>query len=160
MLSTKLIRTLALGLALASPAAMAGDTAEKLSCPAGTTQAGTKAEGLSCVKANARAGTQTAHGAYVEYHPNGKKAAQGQFVDGLKVGTWTFYDEAGNKRSTAEFKQGNWHGQRVMFFTNGKPRLVEEYQDGSKHGLVKELAEDGRVISQARYENNRPVANQ
>ncbi|WP_164020375.1 toxin-antitoxin system YwqK family antitoxin [Pyxidicoccus trucidator] len=160
MLSTKLIRMLTLGLALAAPAAMAGDTASKLNCPAGTAQAGTKDEGFTCVKANAKAGTQLAHGAYVEYHPNGKLATQGQFSDGLKVGVWTFYDESGNKRSTAEFKSGGWDGQRVMYFPSGKPRLIEEYQNGRKNGLVKELAEDGRVVSQVRYENNRAVANE
>ncbi|MCY1021690.1 toxin-antitoxin system YwqK family antitoxin [Pyxidicoccus sp. MSG2] len=160
MLSTKLIRVLTLGLAFAAPAAMAGDTAAKLNCPAGTAQAGTKAEGFTCVKANAKAGTQLAHGAYVEYHPNGKVSAQGQFVDGLKVGTWTFFDESGNKRSTAEFKDGGWDGQRVMYFPNGKPRLVEQYQNGKKNGVTKEMAEDGRVISQVRYENNRAVANE
>lgn len=160
MLSTKLIRMLTLGLAVAAPTAMAADTAAKLNCPAGTAQAGTQAEGLSCVKANAKKGTQLAHGAYVEYHPNGKLATKGQFADGLKVGTWTFYDEAGNVRSTAEFKDGGWDGKRVMYFPNGKPQLVEEYRDGRKHGLVKELAEDGRVVSQVRYDNNRAVANE
>ncbi|MBZ4422504.1 toxin-antitoxin system YwqK family antitoxin [Myxococcus sp. RHSTA-1-4] len=160
MLSTKLIRTLTLGLALAAPAAMASDTAEKLNCPAGTIQTGTKAEGLVCVKSKSQGEGQVAHGTYVEYHPNGKKATQGQFENGFKVGVWTFYDEAGNKRSTAEFSRGDWHGQRVMYFPNGKPRLVEEYQKGSKHGLVKEFSEDGKVVSQVRYENNRPVANQ
>jgi antitoxin component YwqK of YwqJK toxin-antitoxin module len=160
MLSTKLIRMLTLGLALAAPAAMAGDTAAKLNCPAGTAQAGNKAEGFTCVKANVKAETQVAHGAYVEYHPNGKLKTQGQFENGLKVGTWTFYDEAGNMRSTAEFKAGGWDGQRVMYFPSGKPRLIEVYRDGKKNGVAKELAEDGRVVSQVRYADNRAVANE
>ncbi len=160
MLSIKLMRTLTLGLALAAPAAMAEDASERLNCASGTSQLGSKVEGLSCVKSDTKGGSRTAHGAYVEYHPNGVKAAQGQFENGLKVGTWTFFDASGNKRGTAEFKDGGWHGQRVMFFPNGKPQLVEEYKNGRKHGTVKEFSEDGRVLSQASYENNRLVAAQ
>lgn len=160
MLSSKLMRTLTLGLALAAPASMARDSAEKLNCPTGTKQFGTKAEGLVCRKVSSQEGMYVAHGPYVEYHPNGKKATDGQFSEGFKSGVWTFYDEAGNERGKTEFKLGNYHGQRVLYFPSGKPRLVEEYQNGRKHGLTKELAEDGRVVSQVRYDNNRAVANE
>ncbi|ABF88080.1 MORN variant repeat protein [Myxococcus xanthus DK 1622] len=160
MLSTKLMRTLTLGLTLVAPAAMAEGASERLNCAEGTVQLGSKEEGLSCVKSGTKAGARTSHGAYVEYHPNGVKAAQGQFENGLKVGTWTFYDASGNKRGTAEFKDGGWHGQRVMYFPSGKPQRIEEYKNGRKNGVVKDLAEDGRVLSQVRYENNREVAAQ
>ncbi|WP_226994267.1 toxin-antitoxin system YwqK family antitoxin [Myxococcus hansupus] len=112
------------------------------------------------MKSDTKAGPRTSHGAYVEYHPNGVKAAQGQFENGLKVGTWTFFDASGNKRGTAEFKDGGWHGQRIMYFPNGKPQLVEEYKKGRKHGVVKEFAEDGQVVSQVHYENNRVISAQ
>ncbi|QDE91596.1 hypothetical protein BHS06_22895 [Myxococcus xanthus] len=160
MLSLKTIRTLTLGLALAAPVAMAGDKAATSGCPAGTHQVGSKAEGLSCIKSNDPRGAQIAHGAYVEYHPNGQKAAEGQFADGLKVGTWTFYDATGKVRGTADFKDGGWHGKRVMYFPNGKPQLVEEYKSGRKHGVVTEMADDGRVVSQVQYDNNRVVSAQ
>ena len=158
MLSSKLTRTLILGLALAAPAAMAGDAAAKLNCPSGTKQFGSVSEGLTCRKSS-QGGSFVAHGPYAEYHPNGKMAAKGQYTDGFKTGVWTFYDETGSERGTTEFKEGNYHGQRVLYFPSGKPRIIEEYQNGRKQGLVKEMAEDGRVISQVRYENNRPVAN-
>ena len=160
MLSSKLMRTLTLGLALAAPAAMAGDVAAQLNCPSGTKQFGSKAEGLVCRKVSGQEGMYAAHGPYVEYHPNGHKATDGQFTDGFKSGVWTFYDESGKERGKTEFKLGTYHGQRVLYFPSGKPRVIEEYQNGRKHGLVKEMAEDGRVVSQVRYENNRAVSNQ
>ncbi|WP_426753399.1 toxin-antitoxin system YwqK family antitoxin [Myxococcus sp. Y35] len=157
---TKLIRTMTLGLALAAPTAMAKDAAVKLNCPAGTKQSGSKAEGLSCTKFDAKHGTQIAHGDYVEYHPNGVKATQGQFENGLKVGVWTFFDAAGTKWGTTEFKDGAWDGKRITYFPNGKPHLVEEYKNSRKHGLTQELSQDGQVVSQVRYDNNRLVSAQ
>ncbi|QQR42274.1 hypothetical protein JKA73_24520 [Myxococcus xanthus] len=157
---TKLIRTMTLGLALAAPTAMANDVAVKLKCPAGTTQVGTKAEGLSCAKIDAAQGTQIAHGEYVAYHPNGVKAAQGQFENGLKVGVWTFFDTAGNKQGTTEFKDGGWDGKRTVYFSNGKPQRIEEYKSGRKHGLTQELSKDGKVVSKAHYDHNRLVSAQ
>ncbi|MCE9668263.1 hypothetical protein LY474_10595 [Myxococcus stipitatus] len=161
MQSTKLVKMVTLSLVLASPlAAMAGDSSEKLACPAGTKQSGSKAEGLFCRKAANDSSMYVNHGPYVEYHSNGAKAAQGEFSDGFKSGVWTFYDESGHVRGTTEFKKGNYHGQRTLFFPSGKPRLIEEYQNGSKHGLTKELSEDGKVVNQVRYENNRVAKSQ
>ncbi|GHG82877.1 hypothetical protein GCM10012319_37330 [Comamonas sp. KCTC 72670] len=158
MVFGNLMRALPLSLALMAPAAWAKAPVEKASCPAGTTQTGTKAEGLTCSKVDAQKGRSSAHGPYVAYHSNGKLAVQGQFDNGLKVGLWTFFDESGVLESTSEFKDGGWHGQRIKYFPSGKPQRVEEYKSGRKHGVVQEFAEDGQVLSQVRYDNNRKVS--
>lgn len=158
MLSSKIMRMFTLGLALAAPAAMAGDSAAKLNCPAGTKQFGSAQEGLSCRKPENRGGVYIAHGPYAAYFANGQKSVEGQYVDGFKDGTWKFYDEAGKEVSKTEFRRNSYHGQRVQYFASGKPRLVEEYQAGVRHGEVKEMTEDGKVVRQARFENGKEVA--
>ncbi|ATB49113.1 toxin-antitoxin system YwqK family antitoxin [Corallococcus macrosporus] len=160
MLVGNLMRALPLSLALMAPAALAEGPVGRVSCPAGTVQTGTKTEGLMCSRVDSKHGRSSAQGPYVAYHPNGKLAVRGQFENGLKVGTWTFFDEAGVLESTSEFKDGGWHGQRVRYFPNGKPQRIEEYREGRKNGLVKEFAQDGRVLSQVQYENNRVVSAQ
>jgi len=39
---------------------------------------------------------------WIEYYPTGKLKAKGKTVDGAKVGTWIYYDEAGNSRQVIE----------------------------------------------------------
>jgi antitoxin component YwqK of YwqJK toxin-antitoxin module len=158
MLSSKLIRTFTLGVVLASPLALAADKAPRLNCPQGTRQFGNPTDGLFCRKVEAKDGMYTPHGPYASYHTNGNKASEGQYKDGFRSGVWTYYDESGKERGKTEFNADNYHGKRVLYFPSGKPRIVEEYQNGKRHGLVQELAEDGSVVRQARYENDREVA--
>jgi len=164
MVSSKLTRTLIIGLTLAATAAFAQDTAAgsganyKLKCPAGTKQSGNPSDGLVCRKVEAKNGSHAAHGPYASFFPNGQKSAEGQYVDGFRSGLWTFYNEAGQVRGQTEFQGGNYHGKHVEFFPNGKQRLVEEYANGKRNGTVKEFSEDGKLVKQTEYRDNREVA--
>jgi hypothetical protein len=163
MLSSKLIRTLTLGLSLAGTAAFAGDTASnagttiKLKCPEGTKQFGTPTDGTFCRKVLSADGNNVAHGPYVSYHPNGQKRAEGQYFEGFRNGTWKFYDASGKQTGSTEFSGDSYHGQRVQYFASGKPRLVEEYVKGKRHGLTQEFSEDGKVVRQVQYRDDRPA---
>jgi hypothetical protein len=158
MQSKKLMRMFTLGLALAAPAAFAGEASEQLTCPAGTKQAGSKADGLFCRKPELAGGSFVAHGPYRSFHTNGKKAAVGQYSNGFKSGTWSFFDESGKEYDKIEFHENNYHGKRTLYFASGKPHIVEEYQNGLKNGVVQELSEDGKVVREARFEKGKEVA--
>ncbi|MBJ6762136.1 hypothetical protein JGU66_15290 [Myxococcaceae bacterium JPH2] len=129
------------------------DVDSGLRCPNGTIQSGSKAEGLFCRKQELRGGGMVAHGPYRSFHANGQVAAIGQYADGFKTGTWFFYDELGKEYSRTEFRENKYHGQRILFYSSGQRHFVEEYRDGVKNGVVQELSEDGRVVSEARFEN-------
>ncbi|WPB73736.1 hypothetical protein KYC5002_32435 [Archangium violaceum] len=164
MLHSKLTRTLVVGLTLATSVAFAEGTAAsngstpKLACPAGTKQTGNLNDGLYCRKVDAKADRNAAHGPYASYFPNGKKSAEGQYVDGFRTGLWTFYSEDGQVRGRTEFQGGNYHGKHVEYFANGKQRLVEEFANGRRNGLAQEFSEDGKLVRQAQYRDDQQVA--
>lgn len=164
MLHSKLTRTLVVGLTLATSVAFAEGTAAstgstpKLACPAGTKQTGNLSDGLYCRKGDAKAGKGDAHGPYASYFPNGKKSAEGQYVDGFRSGLWTFYSEDGQVRGRTEFQGGNYHGKHVEYFPNGKQRLVEEFASGRRNGLSQEFSEEGKLVRQAKYRDDQQVA--
>lgn len=153
-MSRMVMRTLALGLLLSGGAFAAEGVS--LRCPAGTKQVGGKVDGVYCARLTAQGSVARAHGPYAGFHASGQKLVEGQYVDGLKVGTWTFYDEAGRVTGQTEFSEGVYHGKRVQFFPSGSPRLVEEYSRAQRNGAVQEFAEDGALVRQVLFVNGRP----
>jgi hypothetical protein len=151
-------RALVVGLMLSATGSLAGEAAPKLNCPANTRQFGNPQEGLICRKPNPAGDLGVAHGPYASFHANGQKDAEGQYVDGFRSGTWSFYSENGQLRSRIEFQTGNYHGKREEFFPNGKLRIIESYVAGKLNGLVKEFSEDGQLVRQAEYRDNQEVA--
>ncbi len=162
MLSSRLIRTMTLGLGLVGTAALAGEATSKvetikLNCPAETRQFGNPDDGIYCRKTVSIEGYNVPHGPYVSYFPNRQKRSEGQYFEGFRSGTWTFYDESGKKTGSTAFTGGNYHGKRVQYFASGKPRLMEEYVNGKRHGITQEFAEDGRLLREVHYRDNRQV---
>ncbi len=45
-------------------------------------------------------------GRYVEWHPNGVRAIEGEYVRGLKTGKWTEWDDTGKKLAERWYEQG------------------------------------------------------
>ncbi len=164
MSPSKMMQTLVLGVFLAGPVALAQEQAATgaknptLNCPAGTKQVGNPNDGLYCRKLEAKEGLHAPHGPYASFFPNGQKRAEGQYVDGFRSGSWTFYDESGQVTGRTEFQRDNYHGKRVQYFPNGKQRMVEEYTNGKRNGLVQEFSEDGKLVRQAQYRDDRQVA--
>jgi hypothetical protein len=151
---TKVLGTMAV--MTMAPAALASSPV-KLNCPAGTVQKGgsdAKHDITACVK---KGDGFKPHGTTVYFYPNGAKQAEGKSENGFRTGLWTFYDEQGKKTGTAMFKGSNFHGEVVELHPNGKVRKVERYVEGLREGTAKEFAEDGRLVKQTEYLNNREV---
>ena len=152
MPASKLLQLLALGTSLAGTAALAEDAASKagtpaqLSCPSGTRQSGTPSEGLYCAKVVTKEGDNVPHGPYVSYHSNGQKRSEGQYFEGFRSGTWTFYDESGKETRATSLGEASRQGKRVQYFASGKPHRIEEYVNGKRHGVSHEFSEDGKLV--------------
>ena len=154
---------------LAATAVLAADRAgandvrvARLDCPQGTTQ---RVRGISydestfCVRvAVAKGGEPQLHGPYVDFYPNGQKQSEGQYLDGYRVGRWTFWNANGSKSGSTDFSGGNYHGEKVQYFPNGTPRSIEQYANGKRHGLVQEFSEDGKMIRKIQYVDDKQVA--
>jgi hypothetical protein len=149
MISKKLIGSLAV--AFAMPVLAGGPAApvqSVLQCPAGTQRAGgltSPYEASLCLKLG-RDGARTFHGPYVGYFKDsGKVQAMGQFENGLRVGTWTFFDETGAKVGETNFKADEYHGARVEFFADGKVKLEESFVMGKREGARREFSPTGEI---------------
>lgn len=158
MLTKKWTKNLGMMIAvMVAPAAFASSPV-KLNCPAGTVQKGgsdARHDIVACVKSGE--GFKP-HGPMVFFYPSGAKESEGQAENGFRTGLWTLYDEKGNKTGTAMFKRGNFHGEVVELHPNGKVRKVEQYVNGLREGTAKEFSEDGRLVKQTEYRNNKEVA--
>jgi MORN repeat variant len=158
MLLKKWTKALGMVIAVTVAPAVFASSPVKLKCPAGMVQKGgsdATHDIAACVKQGA--GFKP-HGPTVYFYPSGAKMAEGPSENGFRTGLWTLYDEKGNKTGTAMFKGGNFHGEVVELHPNGKVRKAEQYVNGLREGTAKEFSEDGRLVKQKEYRNNREVA--
>lgn len=163
MLLSKLIPALFLGTCLWGAPSLAEEERRsvgkynQLSCPQGTTQFGKLQEGLYCRKVVAKEGDNVPHGPFVSYYHNGQKRSEGQYSEGFRSGTWTFFDETGHQTRRTEFGGADRTGKRIQYFASGKPRIIEEYVNGKRHGLMQEFSEDGELIREAQFRDGKQV---
>ena len=60
-----------------------------------------------CLQAKDTTGAYVNHGKYLEWHPNGVLALEGEYVGGFKTGKWTEWDDKGRKLSEKWYETGN-----------------------------------------------------
>lgn len=144
MKMNKLSVVIGASISLFSAAAYAGPV--NLNCPAGTKQTQTQAMEIGCAKIGA-APTTKFEGRVVRLHPNGVVAEEGQQAKGLRVGTWTFFDEQGKKTVVVEFKASRIHGKRTEFYPTGQVKLVEQYDNDTKVGESQQFDLTGKAIT-------------
>ncbi len=111
----------------------------------------------------------------VLFHPNGKKAAEGIYINQKKQGLWRFYDRKGVLASEATyvdgvkngpykvyyldgtlsretyFVDGKENGYRTEYYANGKKRFEGTIKDGQPDGYVKYYYENGKVELEGNY---------
>lgn len=97
---------------------------QTLACPAGT-QLLDRGEAMTCTR------NGEGHGPYVSFWGNGRVSEKGQFVDGFRDGSFSFFDDAGRLLGTTEFKRGSLHGKRVSYDAAGKVATHETYVEGA-----------------------------
>ena len=127
--------------------AMAADPV--LSCPQGSKQVGgvkSALEASVCVRFD-QDGGRIFHGPYVAFWPNGTRQAEGQYENGWRSGSFTFFDDKGVKTGTTEFKHGDYDGVRIEFHPNGAKMLEETYLAGHKQGAGQQFDLTGKPIT-------------
>ena len=125
-----------------APAVRPGATAAVkdpvLACPEGTRQSGgqnTIHEASFCVKLSAQ-GVPEMHGPMVSLHKNGKKAVEGQYENGKRVGLWVSFDEVGAKIEEVTFAADQFNGARVQW-VKGVKIAEEAWVNGKRQGAQK-----------------------
>lgn len=142
----KTLMSIVVGASLSfSGAALAADPIQ-LACPAGTKQVKTSQLEIGC-QAKGAGPMKAFEGPVVRLHPNGVKAEEGQQANGLRVGTWTFYDEKGNKTVTVQLQDSQVHGKRTEFWANGMVKKVETFEHDRRVGDAQEFDQTGKLIT-------------
>jgi len=91
-------------------------------------------------------------GHWKEFHPNGQLSAEGNYVNGTRVGAWKFYYMSGNRFEEGKYdNHGKAIGKWVWFYDDGKTLRESNFHVGLQDGDFAEYAEDGGVITKGIY---------
>jgi antitoxin component YwqK of YwqJK toxin-antitoxin module len=92
------------------------------------------------------------NGEWKLYFNTGELKAEGKYVDGIKVGKWTYYHKNGKVEQTGVYdKQGRPRGEWVWYYPSGNILREEAYLDGLLDGLTSEYSEEGIVIAEGEF---------
>lgn len=112
-------------------------------------------------------------GYWITYYPNGVKKSEGNRLNHLLDGIWTFYDSTGSVSTVIEYSMGFKNGKLVNFengivkdssiysndtlmgfkyiFANNRVERIIPYRKGVEHGDGFEFDESGRIITVMKY---------
>jgi antitoxin component YwqK of YwqJK toxin-antitoxin module len=120
------------------------------------------------------------HGKYTEFYSNGKKFAEGNYVNGVHDGEWSFWHENGELAKTVTFKngraEGTWESHRddgslfakktykdnlregtwIIYYDDGKtPKVEQTYVASKLDGPRKTYFENGKLWQEAEYKDGK-----
>ncbi len=96
------------------------------------------------------------HGAYVEYHENGRLWFKGAYKDDNKHGPWGEYYESGQLAHKTTYKEGREHGPWESYWRfDGRPAGKGIYKDGEKHGPWERFHENGQLKEKGVYKDHK-----
>lgn len=82
----------------------------------------------------------------ITYSANGRKIAEGKYVDEKKDSTWKYFSEIdGVLLSEEKYKKGRLEGKAVTFYAAGGIAEEISYTSGTKDGPWVQYFEDGKV---------------
>lgn len=84
-----------------------------------------------------------------EYHPNGEKAAVGDYEEGVREGDWKMYSSNGGwLKAKQHYRSGYLSGTRTEFYPNGKEESELDYSYGERDGYLKSYYPNGSLESE------------
>ena len=75
-------------------------------------------------------------GMFVDWHPNGQKKEEVNYIDGKEDGKYTQWYENGTKWIEQYYKDGKKDGNSILWFKNGQKRKESNYIDGKKTSFI------------------------
>ncbi len=89
----------------------------------------------------------------VERDDSGNKSGEGHKLNGIKVGTWTFYHPNGKPRCRGEFVDDQPTGRWRFYHTNGKIRSQGNRLDGRRIGGWAFFHSTGDLMSRGKFDS-------
>jgi antitoxin component YwqK of YwqJK toxin-antitoxin module len=97
-------------------------------------------------------------GPFVERHRNGRKAREGTYARGRKVGRWSVWFESGGREEESTFRDGVPDGPFTAFWPNGAVRTEGRRCGGAQCGRWRTYDDAGRELGAVDYgeQSSRP----
>ena len=96
-------------------------------------------------------------GLMTDYYPDGKIKAERMFKNDMQVDKTTLYYESGKIQEVQYYQDGELNGGDTVFYENGSPQFLVTFTKGLKDGYLRKWGEDGKIIYEAKYENEKLV---
>lgn len=96
-------------------------------------------------------GPKINHGPYSEFRPDGAKYCRGQYQDGRRTGSWTFWHTGGRVAKSGDYKGGKPEGPWTFWREDGTKERVEIYADGKREGRWLFYYPGGKLSKQEEY---------
>ncbi|MBL7904125.1 MAG: hypothetical protein JNL22_03790 [Bacteroidales bacterium] len=90
-------------------------------------------------------------GIYTEYDENGQVIVQGEFLDGLEEGKWSY--NLGDHREEGTYRGGMRNGEWKYFYNDGTPEFQGSYIDDNPNGRHIWFWPDGKKKDEGEYIN-------
>ena len=75
----------------------------------------------------------------------------------MAQGVWKFYHENGQLKIKGLYVDGKEDGHWVQFYDNGQVKLDLYYKMGKLEGLLTAYDEEGKILEQAEFADNKMV---
>jgi antitoxin component YwqK of YwqJK toxin-antitoxin module len=96
-------------------------------------------------------------GPWVDYHPNGQKQIEHQYVNGIKTGIQTSFFQNGHKLSEGKFENGQKSGLWTYWYSDGDKQLEGNYLNGFETGCWKRWHNKKQLSAEGTYENGQKI---
>ena len=90
-------------------------------------------------------------------HQDGQWQSRGEWKEGKKSGTWTWWFDNGQKTEEGSFRNGIAEGQWTSWYRNGQKDAEGNRKNGYKDGKWLAWFKNGQKKSEAIWKNSRPV---
>jgi len=87
----------------------------------------------------------------IQYHDDGSKLLEGNYVNGLREGEWTSWFPDGKVWSKGYFSAGKRTGKSWVYHPNNKIYMKGSYEEGKKVGLWLVFDEEGNVVGKNEF---------
>ena len=87
--------------------------------------------------------------------PNGRLAAQGNYIENKRDSIWIFYNQAQNISSKVEYKAGKRNGLEQKYYSNGFLAEETNWKDEEKDGEWKQYFNNGQLKLKTTYINGK-----
>jgi len=90
-------------------------------------------------------------GMFVDWHPNGQKKDEVNYIDGWAVGTRTVWYNNAQKKKESNYIDGKEDGKYTQWYENGTKWIEQYYKDGKKDGKYTRWDLNGTKAEESNY---------